>query len=123
MRKEPNGRRLGHRAPTSTRARVYDSGGRSTEVQIKDLSPHGARLLVAPGAPVPPCCLIRFGEYEAQAEVVWRKEGEVGIRFIVPGEDEGRVRAPDRVATRKTPLAELRGSVRRRRRLFGFLTG
>ena len=118
-----HGRRLGHRTPTQARARVYDSGGRSVEVAIKDLSSTGARLMVAAETAIPRQFKIRFGEYEAQAEVVWRKEGEVGIRFIVPGEDEGRVRAPDRVATRKTPLAELRGSVRRRRRLFGFLTG
>ena len=109
-----NGRRLGFRAPTSARARVYDDAGRSVEVLLKDLSAHGARLAAAAEASIPRKFLMRFGEYEARGEVVWRKGGEIGVRFIVPGEEEGRVRPRVAAPVKKTPIEDLRGAVKRR---------
>jgi hypothetical protein len=118
-----NGRRLGQRTPTQTRARVYDSGGRSVEVTIKDLSPNGARLSVAAEAAVPRQFLIRFGEYEARGEVVWRKGADMGIRFVTPDENEGRVRGRAPEVVRKPTIEELRTVTRPRRGMMRFLLG
>ncbi len=118
-----NGRRLGQRTPTQTRARVYDSGGRSVEVTIKDLSPNGARLFVAAEASVPRQFVIRFGEYEARGEVVWRKGPDMGIRFVTPNENDGRVRPRAPEVARKTTIEELRTATRPRRGMMRFLLG
>lgn len=118
-----NGRRLGQRTPTQTRARVYDSGGRSVEVTIKDLSPNGARLFVAAEASVPRLFVIRFGEYEARGEVVWRKGPDMGIRFVAPDENDGRVRPRAPEVAKKTTVDELRAATRPRRGMMRFLLG
>mgnify|MGYP000893575813 CR=1 FL=1 len=47
--------------------------------------------------------------------------GEIGVRFIVPGEEEGCVRPRVAAPVKKTPIEDLRGAVKRRRRVFGFL--
>lgn len=123
VKNDRNGRRLGVRTPTQTRARVYDSGGRSVEVSIRDLSPNGARLMVAAETAIPRQFVIRFGEYEARGEVVWRKGADMGIRFITPNENEGRVRprAPD--LAKKPTIEELRTAARPRRGMMRFLLG
>ncbi|MFO1135700.1 MAG: PilZ domain-containing protein [Rhodoblastus sp.] len=123
VKNDTNGRRLGVRTPTQTRARVYDSGGRSVEVSIRDLSPNGARLMVAAETAIPRQFVIRFGEYEARGEVVWRKGADMGIRFITPNENEGRVRprAPD--LAKKPTIEELRTAARPRRGMMRFLLG
>jgi len=123
VKSDTNGRRLGVRTPTQTRARVYDSGGRSVEVSIRDLSPNGARLMVAAETAIPRQFVIRFGEYEARGEVVWRKGADMGIRFITPNENEGRVRprAPD--LAKKPTIDELRTAARPRRGMLRFLLG
>ena len=118
-----NGRRLGQRTPTQTRARVYDSGGRSVEVTIKDLSPNGARLFVAAETAIPRQFVIRFGEYEARGEVVWRKGVDVGIRFVLPNEEEGRVRPRAPEPGKKASIDELRTATRPRRGMMRFLLG
>lgn len=118
-----NGRRLGVRTPTQTRARVYDSGGRSVEVSIRDLSPNGARLSVAAETAIPRQFVIRFGEYEARGEVVWRKGAEMGIRFVTPDENEGRVRPRAPEIAKKPTIEELRGATRPRRGMMRFLLG
>ncbi len=123
VKNDTNGRRLGVRTPTQTRARVYDSGGRSVEVSIRDLSPNGARLMVAAETAIPRQFVIRFGEYEARGEVVWRKGADMGIRFVTPNENEGRVRprAPD--LAKKPTIEELRTAARPRRGMMRFLLG
>jgi len=118
-----NGRRLGLRTPTQSRARVYDSAGRSVEVAIKDLSPTGARLMVASEAAIPRQFVIRFGEYEARGEVVWRKGPDLGIRFILPDEEEGRVRPRAPEPVKKASIDELRTAARPRRGMMRFLFG
>lgn len=123
MRHEQNGRRLGVRTPTSMRARLFDDSGASTSALMRDLSTRGARLVVGPDARVPRRFVIRFGEYEAHAEIVWRNGGEVGIRFVLAEDEIGRVRPPRPIVAPKTPLADLRNAVRPRRRLFGLLPG
>ena len=123
VKNDTNGRRLGVRTPTQTRARVYDSGGRSVEVSIRDLSPNGARLMVAAETAIPRQFVIRFGEYEARGEVVWRKGADMGIRFVTPNENEGRVRprAPD--LANKPTLEELPAAAPPRRGMMRFLLG
>ena len=118
-----HGRRLGHRTPTQARARVYDSGGRSVEVAIKDLSSTGARLMVAAETAIPRQFKIRFGEYEARGEIVWRKGVDLGIRFVQPDEEEGRVRARAPQLGKKASIDELRTAVRPRRGMLRFLLG
>ncbi len=118
-----NGRRLGLRTPTQSRGRVYDSGGRGVEVAIRDLSATGARLLVAAETAIPRQFLIRFGEYEARGEVVWRKGADVGVRFVQPDENEGRVRPRPPEPTKKPSIDELRTAARPRRGVLRFLFG
>lgn len=117
------GRRLGHRTPTHSRARVYDSGGRSVEVAIKDISPNGARLQVAEETAIPRLFVIRFSEYEARGEVVWRKGIDVGIRFVLPNEEDGRVRPREPQIAKKPSIDELRTAAKPRRGLMRFLVG
>ncbi len=123
VKSDTNGRRLGVRTPTQTRARVYDSGGRSVEVSIRDLSPNGARLMVAAETAIPRQFVIRFGEYEARGEVVWRKGADMGIRFITPNENEGRVRPRAPGLAKKPTIEELRTAARPRRGMMRFLLG
>lgn len=118
-----NGRRLGVRTPMQARARVYDTVGRSVEVSIRDISPHGARLLAPAETAIPREFLIRFGEYEARGEIVWRKGENLGIRFVRPGEDEGRVRPQAPAPAKKTTIDELRTATRPRRGVLRFLFG
>ena len=122
MGKSGTGRRLGLRTPTQSRGRVYDSGGRSIEVAIKDLSPNGARLMVAAEAAIPRQFKIRVGADEAKGEVVWRKGADVGIRFILPDEEKGRVR-PRAPEVKKASIDELRSAARPRRGMLRFLFG
>ena len=123
VKNDTNGRRLGVRTPTQTRARVYDSGGRSVEVSIRDLSPNGARLMVAAETAIPRQFVIRFGEYEARGEVVWRKGADMGIRFVAQDENEGRVRPRAPEPAKKPTIEELRTAVRPRRGMMRFLLG
>ncbi len=118
-----NGRRLGLRTPMQARARVYDTAGRSVEVAIKDLSPNGARLMAASETAIPRQFVIRFGEYEARGEVVWRKGVDVGVRFILPDEDHGRVRPQPVLPAKKTTMDELRSAARPRRGMMRFIFG
>ena len=90
---------------------------------MKDLSPHGARLMVAAETAIPREFVIRFGEYEARGEVVWRKGADIGIRFILPDEDEGRVRPQAPQPARKATIDELRTAARPRRGMMRFLFG
>ena len=65
---------------------------------------------------------IRFGEYEARGEVVWRKGVDVGIRFVLPDEEEGRVR-PRAPEVKKASIEELRTAARPRRGMMRFIFG
>lgn len=118
-----NGRRLGLRTPTQSRGRVYDSAGRGVEVSIRDISSTGARLMVAAETAIPRQFLIRFGEYEARGEVVWRKGADVGVRFVQPDENEGRVRGRAPELAPKASIEELRSAARPRRGVLRFLFG
>ncbi|HRY04190.1 MAG TPA: PilZ domain-containing protein [Beijerinckiaceae bacterium] len=118
-----NGRRLGERTPTHSRARVYDSVGRSVEVAIKDISQTGARLQATEETSIPRQFMIRFGQYEARGEVVWRKGIDVGIRFVLPNEEEGRVRPREPELAKKPTIDELRTAAKPRRGMLRFLLG
>jgi hypothetical protein len=56
-----------------------------TECQIYDRSPNGARLRVTTGVEIPDRLLLFDDELRSlsAATVVWRRENELGIRFML----------------------------------------
>ena len=77
--------RRSERVPVDEKARLRPNGWSSIEVRLVDLSEDGFRAeceaTILRGSPIR-IDLPGLGETEAQ--VTWRRRGEIGARFIVP---------------------------------------
>jgi hypothetical protein len=63
-------------------------GGRTIDVRLRDLSPHGALLLAATPPPLRSEVTFERGELSAKASVVWRHGDRFGIQFDEPIEEQ-----------------------------------
>ena len=106
------GRRLGERSALRVRGCVLGDGDAVTDVYIIDQSISGVRLELPVGVSLTRRFRLKFGETETDAEVIWRKGFQVGVRFVRAGEEEGCAKAPP-IVIKKMSLTELRGLARK----------
>lgn len=78
---------------------------------VRDISSTGARLQVKDHGSVPETfeLLIELDGFEAEVEVVWRRQGEVGVIFL----DEPIVKNPKRRQVVSSSVPKARGTLRR----------
>jgi len=77
--------RRSERVPVDEKARLRPNGWSSLEVRIVDLSEDGFRAeceaTILCGSPIR---IELPGLGEAEAQVTWRRRGEIGARFVLP---------------------------------------
>ena len=106
------GRRLGERTTSRVRGYVLGDGGALTDVYVIDQSITGVRLELPVGVSLTRKFRLKFGDVDTDAEVIWRKGFQVGVRFVREGEEEGCAKAPP-IVIKKMSLSELRGLARK----------
>jgi hypothetical protein len=86
-------KRKSWRRPMQMDVAILEPDGKVVcECELRDVSHDGARLemMIKPGAPAPQIApkfvlsLSRRGNLFRNCELVWRKENEIGLRFIRP---------------------------------------
>ena len=86
--KDPTGRRLGDRVALRAGAQIVDAAGCITEIEVKDISPTGAKIETSYATPIPRrfCLRVPRRNLEREVEVVWRDGTTAGVRFLSPEE-------------------------------------
>lgn len=75
-------RRLGERKLVNGSGRIIDAQKYVTPCRVVDLSNTGARVEVAPQTDVPKQIMLECRGIFRNAETVWRRGGQIGLRFI-----------------------------------------
>ena len=93
-------------------AQIVDAAGCITEIELKDISPTGAKIETAYATPIPRRFHLRVPRrnLEQEVEVVWRDGTTAGVRFLAPDEikaAEAPVAAPA-TPQKRVSLADLR---------------
>lgn len=104
-------RRFGRREAVQLRARISTPAGRTLEVVVRDLSFSGCRIEKPENVQIPQrftLCFVDLERADVEAEVVWQRGGEAGVRFLV-AQDTGvpSKRSPE-AGVQKLSLGELR---------------
>ena len=68
----------------------FNNGDSSAECIVRDLSPNGARLILPDGAMIPDAIELYMPQLEkyARAQVLWRRNNELGLVFTAALETE-----------------------------------
>jgi hypothetical protein len=71
-----------------TAAQIVDAAGCITEIEVKDISPTGAKIETAYATPIPRrfCLRVPRRNINQEVEVVWRDGTTAGVRFVQPEE-------------------------------------
>lgn len=94
---------------------LFDAGNITIDCQVKDLSPAGARIVLAGSIPVPNDFALDVPKrsLKARCRVVWRNADQMGVAFLVDDAAPSVLTAEQRIRQLEDENESLRALVKR----------